>query len=48
MKNFHSLSDLTTIAIKRRTKTKLESIGKKGDSFDDLITRLLKSGEVEE
>lgn len=32
----------TTIEIKRNTKSKLDKIGKKGESYNDIIERLLK------
>ena len=31
----------TTIRVKRNTKKRLEEIGKKNDSFDDIINKLL-------
>lgn len=33
----------TTIRIKRTTKRRLEEIGKKNDSFDDILNKLLDS-----
>ena len=32
----------TTIRIKRETKRKLENLGKKTESFDDIIQRLIE------
>ena len=33
----------TTIRIKRTTKKKLENLGKKTDSFDDIINKLIEN-----
>ena len=35
----------TTIRIKRTTKSKLESVGHKGETFDDIINKLLENFE---
>ncbi len=35
------INDETTIRIKRRNKERLDEIGKKNDSYDDLIELLL-------
>lgn len=32
----------STIEVKLTTKSKLDKLGKKGDSYDDIIVRLLK------
>lgn len=32
----------TTIRIKRETKKKLEKLGNKGDTFDEIINRLIE------
>ena len=34
--------DTTTIEVKKTTKAKLDKLGKKGDSYNDIIERLLK------
>lgn len=33
----------TTIQISRKTKTQLDNIGKKGDTYDSIIQKLLKN-----
>lgn len=38
---------LKTIKIKEETHKKLVELGKKNESFDDIINRLLKEGEEE-
>ena len=35
----------TTISVHKATKTKLESLGKKGESFDELVKRLIETIE---
>lgn len=35
----------TTIRIKRTTKAKLEAVGHKGETFDDIINKLLENFE---
>lgn len=37
------MSTKTTIQISRETKTKLNELGKKGDSYDTIIQKLLKN-----
>ena len=37
----------TTISIKRDTLEKIKMIGRKGETYDDIINRLLKIGEEE-
>jgi transcriptional regulator len=37
------MSTKTTIQISRETKTKLNELGKKGDSYDAIIQKLLKN-----
>lgn len=34
--------DTTTIELKKTTKAKLDKLGKKGDSYNDIIEGLLK------
>ncbi len=34
--------DTTTIELKKTTKSKLDKLGKKGDSYNDIIEGLLK------
>jgi len=36
------MEETTTIRIKFSTKTKLDKIGNKNDSYDDVINRLIK------
>jgi len=36
---------LTTIAITKETREQLKNLGKKGESYDHLLRRLLKAGE---
>jgi predicted CopG family antitoxin len=38
-------SDLTTIQISKETREKLAEMGKKGDTYDEIIQRLLKLAE---
>ena len=33
--------DLTTIRLKKETATALKEIGKKGETYDDIVNRLL-------
>lgn len=35
-------NDTTTIEVKRKTKAKLDKIGNKNESYNDVIERLLK------
>jgi predicted CopG family antitoxin len=37
----------TTLAVSVETKTKLERLGRKGESYDDIIRRLLSISEEE-
>ena len=36
---------LTTIVITKETREKLKNLGKKGESYEHIIRRLLKTGE---
>ena len=36
--------DKTSIQISRNTKEELDKIGKKGDTYDSIVRRLIKSG----
>lgn len=38
---------LTTIQVKTETKEKLKEIGKKGESYDDVINRILERRDQE-
>ena len=38
----------TTIRVSRETKEKLVNIGKKNDSYDDIIRRLIENFEMNE
>jgi len=38
---------LTTIQVKTETKEKLKEIGKKGESYDDVINRILEKRDQE-
>jgi hypothetical protein len=35
---------ITTIRISERTKQKLDDVGKKGETYEDIILKLLKGG----
>ena len=35
----------TTITIKKETHQKLQSLGKKGQTFDDVVSELLQKGD---
>ncbi|MEM3087147.1 MAG: hypothetical protein QXO51_03585 [Halobacteria archaeon] len=35
------MAESTTISLKRQTKALLEQVGRKGETFDDVIRRLL-------
>ncbi len=37
----------TTIAISKKTKSKLEKLGRKGESYDEIIERLLGISQEE-
>ncbi|MFW6142301.1 MAG: DUF7557 family protein [Candidatus Saliniplasma sp.] len=37
----------TTIAVKKETKNELKHLGRKGESYDDIIDRLLKLSKDE-
>jgi len=39
--NYMSEEKLTTIKIKQQTRDALKSVGKKGETYDDIINRLL-------
>jgi predicted CopG family antitoxin len=39
--------NLTTISIRREVHAKLKNLGKAGDSFNDVITKLLESKDIE-
>ncbi len=36
------MAESTTISLKRQTKALLEQVGRKGETFDDVIRRLLQ------
>lgn len=38
---------ITTITLEKKTKTKLESVGKKGQTFDDIVNDLLEKAELQ-
>ncbi len=38
--------EITTIQINKLTKEKLKQLGKKGDTFDDIINKLMNNGET--
>lgn len=40
--------DETMIRIKRKTTARLKELGKKGDSYDAIINRLIDGGEKNE
>lgn len=37
----------TTLAVKEETKAELKNLGRKGESYDEIIERLLKLSEEE-
>ena len=39
------MSGKTTIQVSRETKTKLNEMGKKGDTYDSIIQKLIKNFE---
>lgn len=39
------VDDITTIKVKRDTKERLDKLGAKGESYDDILVRLLNSCE---
>ena len=39
--------EYTTIALKKKTVSKLKSLGKKGETYDDIIKRLLEQKKKE-
>ena len=47
MKKIGDERALTTIQLEKRTRDLLKSIGKKGETYDEIITRLLKEYEEE-
>ena len=38
-------NDYTTIRVSRETKRRLDEIGRKGETYDDIIRRLLECSE---
>ena len=36
------MTEMTSIAVSTKTKDALQALGKKGDSYDDIIQELLK------
>ena len=36
------MSEITTIKVKKETREQLASIGRKGETYEDIIQRLLK------
>lgn len=41
------MSNLTTIQLSKKTRNKLKELGRKGQSFDDIINEFLKNEERE-
>ena len=39
---------LTTIVVTKETREKLKNLGKKGESYDHILRRLLNTGESDE
>jgi predicted CopG family antitoxin len=39
--------EITTIQIDKPTKEKLKKLGKKGDTFDDIINKLINNGRTQ-
>lgn len=37
------MEDITTISLERKTKEKLEKLGRKKDSYDDIVNMLIDS-----
>ncbi len=40
------MAETTTISLKKQTKALLERVGAKGESFDDIIRRLLRESSI--
>ena len=40
--------EFTTMSIKKSTKAELESLGKMGETYDDLVSRLVKEAKRRE
>jgi len=40
------MAETTTISIRKDTKKMLESVGSKGESFDDIVRRLIREAQV--
>ena len=38
------MTEITTIPLRKSTRDQLKNMGKKGQTFDDLICRLLENG----
>jgi len=41
------MENITTISVKKTTKSKLEKIGRFGQSFDDIIGELLQQRDLQ-
>ena len=41
------MKTITTISIEKKTKNKLESIGKKGQTFDEIVNVLLEKAGLQ-
>lgn len=39
------MADVTTIKLKQHTKKQLAKLGKKGETYDDILARVIKSYE---
>lgn len=37
------MEDITTISLERKTKEKLENLGNKKDTYDDIVNMLIES-----
>jgi len=42
------MNDITTIVIERETRDKLKKIGRKGETYNDIIKRLIENAETEQ
>jgi len=42
------MNDITTIVIERETRDKLKKIGKKGETYNDIIKRLIENNETKQ
>ena len=46
--DMRAMSDMTTISLRKETKELLKEFGKKGDTYDDILRRLVEQASMRE